>query len=61
MDKYFKDYQSLSVLQEKGTGLGLSISYRIIQSHGRRINVESKEGKGTRFIITFPVNLKSVS
>ncbi|MFZ6017257.1 MAG: ATP-binding protein [Nitrospirota bacterium] len=51
----------MSVLQEKGTGLGLSISYRIIQSHGRRINVESKEGKGTRFIITFPVNLKSVS
>lgn len=39
----------------KGTGLGLSVSYGIIQEHGGTIKVESREGKGTTFIITLPV------
>jgi PAS domain S-box-containing protein len=39
----------------KGTGLGLSISYRIIKDHGGDISVTSTEGKGTTFILTFPV------
>ena len=38
----------------KGTGLGLSISYRIVHDLGGRIAVVSREGKGARFIITFP-------
>jgi len=40
----------------KGTGLGLSVSYGIIQRHGGTIDVTSKLGKGTTFIISFPVN-----
>ncbi|MCC6474240.1 MAG: hypothetical protein IT514_10895 [Burkholderiales bacterium] len=39
----------------KGTGLGLSISYKIVQSHGGRLEVESKVGVGTRFRVTLPV------
>lgn len=39
----------------KGTGLGLSISYGIIREHNGEIQVKSKEGKGTEFIITLPV------
>ncbi len=39
----------------KGTGLGLSVSYGIIQDHGGNIEVESKVGEGTTFIITLPV------
>jgi PAS domain S-box-containing protein len=34
-----------------GTGLGMSISFGIIRDFGGRINVESEEGKFTRFII----------
>lgn len=39
----------------KGTGLGLSISYGIIKEFNGSIEVESKEKKGTKFSIKFPV------
>ncbi len=41
--------------QTKGTGLGLSVSYGIINSHGGIIEVESKVGVGTTFIIHLPL------
>ena len=40
----------------KGTGLGMSISYRVIHDHQGTIDVESEVGKGTKFIITLPIN-----
>jgi len=39
----------------QGTGLGLSVSYGIIESHGGRIQVDSKEGKGTCFTLSLPI------
>lgn len=41
--------------KEDGTGLGLSIAMRIIEEHGGRIEIRSKEGEGATFIITLPV------
>jgi two-component system, sporulation sensor kinase E len=45
--------------KEKGTGLGLMVSYKIIEEHKGSIEIESKEGKGTIFHITMPLDLKN--
>lgn len=40
----------------QGTGLGLSLSYDIItKGHGGDLSVQSREGFGTQFILTLPV------
>ena len=38
-----------------GTGLGLAIVRHIVQRHGGAVRAESRLGKGSRFIITLPV------
>ncbi len=56
--RLFQPFQQLeSTLTKKyeGTGLGLSISRRIVELHGGMIWVESKPGKGSRFVFIIPV------
>ncbi|SPD75462.1 conserved hypothetical protein [uncultured Desulfobacterium sp.] len=43
----------------KGVGLGLSVAYGIIKEHGGSVYVNSKEGKGTTFIIGLPLKPSS--
>jgi len=38
-----------------GTGLGLFISKHIVEAHGGRIEVETKEGQGSRFRVILPL------
>ncbi len=40
----------------EGTGLGLWLTYEIIRNYNGEISVESEEGKGTKFIMSFPAN-----
>ena len=39
----------------KGVGLGLAVSYGIIQAHGGDIEVKSKLGEGSAFIVSLPL------
>jgi PAS domain S-box-containing protein len=39
----------------QGTGMGLAVSFGIVHRHGGTIEVESAEGNGSVFILTFPL------
>src|SRR5271165_645501 len=44
-----------------GTGLGLAVTYGIIQEHAGKIHVDSSPGRGTTFIMEFPMIRKVVN
>lgn len=46
-------YKTKTSNKKDSVGIGLSISKSIIESHNGYIDVKSKKGMGTRFIITF--------
>ena len=56
LDKIFQPFFTTKPTGQ-GTGLGLSLSYDIItKGHMGDIKVETKEGEGSEFIISLPVN-----
>jgi signal transduction histidine kinase len=53
LDKIFQPFFTTKPTGQ-GTGLGLSLSYDILKVHGGELNVETKEGEGSKFIIVLP-------
>ncbi len=47
-------FEPYRTTKRAGTGLGLMLSRRIVRAHGGEIDVESKEGAGTRFTVRIP-------
>jgi signal transduction histidine kinase len=41
--------------KEEGSGLGLPTARKIIEAHGGQISVQSEVGRGTKFVLEFPV------
>ena len=41
-------------MKHQGVGLGLAFCKMAVEAHGGRIDVESDEGKGTKFMLSFP-------
>lgn len=41
----------------KGVGLGMSIAYQMLTRHGAQVEINSREGQGTRFLLSFPACL----
>jgi signal transduction histidine kinase len=41
--------------KKEGSGIGLAMTYRIVQLHHGQIDVESKPGSGTTFVLRLPL------
>jgi len=54
----FRQADMSSTRRYGGTGLGLAIVKKFINLMGGEIVVESEEGKGSKFTITLPMELK---
>jgi nitrogen-specific signal transduction histidine kinase len=48
-------FQPFFTTRKTGTGLGLLIVRRIIREHGGEIELESREGEGTKVTIHLPL------
>ncbi len=55
----FRQADMSSTRRYGGTGLGLAIVKKFINLMGGEIIVESAEGKGSKFTITLPMELKN--
>lgn len=54
-EKVFVIFQTLQSRDKKeSTGIGLTIVKRIVEEHGGKIWIESKEGNGSKFVFTWP-------
>jgi two-component system OmpR family sensor kinase len=54
-ERFYRAEKSRTRSQVSGFGLGLAIAHWIVEHHGGRIEVDSKEGKGTTFAIWLPL------
>ena len=54
-EKLSKIFEPYFTTKASGTGLGLTLVYKIMKEHNGDIHVKSEVGKGTEFILEFPV------
>jgi signal transduction histidine kinase len=54
-ERFYRAEKSRTRSRTSGFGLGLSIAHWIVEHHGGRIEVESKDGRGTMFVIWLPL------
>ena len=53
----FRQVNSSLVRDSQGSGIGLSIVKSLVEMHNGQIKVSSEVGKGTEFILSFPVKI----
>lgn len=51
-------YQGKNKGARSGTGIGLSLTKELVEMHGGKIEVTSKQGQGTQFDVTLPLGKK---
>lgn len=56
-ERFYRTEQDSSS-QQIGSGIGLNMVYEYIQLHEGKVSLESEEGKGSRFIVDIPTDLK---
>lgn len=57
----FERERTSTVSKIQGTGLGMAITKNIVDMMGGTIQIHTKQGKGTEFIVRLPLRIQSVS
>jgi PAS domain S-box-containing protein len=60
IEKIFEPYFSKKKMGNSGSGLGLSVVYGIIKDHKGYYDVLSEIGKGTEFVLYFPISHETI-
>ena len=54
--KIFEPFYTKKIMGRSGTGLGMAVVWGTVKDHKGYIDIESVEGRGTSFILYFPVS-----
>ena len=57
----FERERTSTVSKIQGTGLGMAITKNIVDMMGGTIQIQTKQGKGTEFVVRLPLRIQSVS
>lgn len=60
LKRVFEPFYTRKVMGRSGTGLGLAVVWGTVKDHQGYVNVESEEGKGSTFILYFPVTREAL-
>jgi len=58
IERIFEPFYTKKVMGRSGTGLGMTVVWGTVKDHNGYIDVQSTGGKGTTFILSFPVTRK---
>lgn len=60
MNRIFEPFYTKKIMGRSGTGLGMAVVWGTVKDHNGYIDARSHKGKGTTFVLYFPVSRKRV-
>jgi two-component system sensor histidine kinase AtoS len=60
-DAQLQIFEPFFTTKARGTGLGLSVARRVVEEHKGTVKIDTRHKKGTRFIITLPIQREEPS
>jgi signal transduction histidine kinase len=61
LERIFEPFYTKKVMGRSGTGLGMAVVWGTVEDHKGYIDVESKEGQGTKFILYLPITRQDMA